>query len=320
MNFICVNNATGALEGFCLLKTVEQKTTAKGQPYLDMTLMDASGDINAKFWDFRPEAQGPFAPNDLVKVRGTLSVYNGVDQLRVERMRAANEKDNIRMEDFVPSAPRPGAEMLADLRAVVDGFTDRALKALVASVLDEREAQLLYWPAAYRLHHAVRGGLLWHTLSILRLAQAVAAQYTSVNADLLFAGVILHDIEKLSEFDVPATGLAAGYTLKGNLVGHLVGGAVYLEQKAKEAALPPETLILLQHMLISHHGEPEFGAAMRPMFLEAELLAQLDLLDARVNEVEAALHGVQPGEFSNKIWALDNRKFYKPAAQKGSQP
>ena len=313
MNFVCVNNATGALEGFCLIKTVEQKLTAKGQVYLDMNLMDASGEINAKFWDFRPGTHGPFAPHDLVKVRGTISVYNGQDQLRVERIRLASENDNIRMEDFVPSAPQPGEDMLAELRAAVDGFTDKRLQAVVTAVLDEREAQLLYWPGAYRLHHAVRGGLLWHTVSILRLAQAVAAQYEELNADLLLAGVILHDIEKLSEYDVPATGLATGYTLKGNLVGHLVGGAVYLERKARELGIEGEIVILLQHMLISHHGEPEFGAAMRPMFLEAEVLAELDLLDARINEVSAAMQGVQPGEFSNKIWALDNRKFYKPA-------
>jgi len=316
MNFTCVNNATGALEGYCLIKTVEQKTTAKGQPYLDMSLMDASGEIIAKFWDFRPGIHGPFAPNDLVKVRGTQSVYNGQDQFRVERIRHTDERDSVRMEDFVPSAPQPGEEMLAEVRAVVAGFTDEPLKALVTAILNEREEKLLYWPAAFRLHHAVRCGLLWHTLSILRLAQAAASLYPQLNADLLFAGVILHDIEKLSEFEVPSTGLATGYTLKGNLVGHLAGGAAYLELKSREFELPQETLILLQHMLISHHGEPEFGAAMRPMFLEAEVLAELDLLDARINEVDLALQGTAPGEFTNRIWALDNRKFYRPMGMK----
>ena len=312
MNFTCVNNSTGAVEGFCLVKTVEQKTNVKGQAFLDLSLMDTGGEINAKLWDYRPETHGTVNVNDLLKVRGTISVYNGQDQLRVERLRKTTEQDNVRMEDFVPSAPRPGEEMLADIREVVNGFTNEALKRLVLSILEEKEETLLFWPAAFRLHHAVRGGLLWHTLSILRLAQAVAAQYPQVDADLLYTGVILHDIDKLTEYDVPATGLASGYTLKGNLVGHLVGGAVYLEQKAKVFDLPEETLLLLQHMLISHHGEPEFGAAMRPMFLEAELLSELDLMDARINEIGTAMQGVQPGGFSNKIWALDNRKFYKP--------
>jgi len=312
MNFTCVNNSTGALEGFCLVKSVEQKTNVKGQAFLDMTLMDAGGEVNAKLWDYRPETHGVVSMNDLVKVRGTLSVYNGQDQFRVERLRKVTEKDAVRMEDFVPSAPQPGGEMLEEILAAVRGFKDGPLKELVLSILEEKKETLLFWPAAFRLHHAVRGGLLWHTLSILRLAQAVAALYPEVNADLLCAGVILHDIDKTNEYDVPATGLATGYTLKGNLVGHLVGGAVYIERKAQEFDLPHETLLLLQHMLISHHGEPEFGAAMRPMFLEAELLSELDLMDARVNEIAVAMQGVQPGEFSSKIWALDNRKFYKP--------
>jgi len=316
MNFTCVNNSTGALEGFCLVKAVERKTNVKGQAFLDMTLLDAGGEVNAKLWDYRPETHGVVNMNDLVKVRGTLSVYNGQDQFRVERLRKVTEKDAVRMEDFVPSAPLPGEEMLEEIYAAVRGFKDGPLKALLLSILEEKKETLLFWPAAFRLHHAVRGGLLWHTLSILRLAQAVAALYPEVNADLLLAGVILHDIDKTNEYDVPATGLATGYTLKGNLVGHLVGGAVYIEQKARclpqETPLPQETLLLLQHMLISHHGEPEFGAAMRPMFLEAELLSELDLMDARVNEIAIAMQGVQPGEFSNKIWALDNRKFYKP--------
>ena len=312
MNFTCVNNSTGALEGFCLVKAVEQKTNVKGQAFLDLTLMDAGGEVNAKLWDYRPETHGIVSMNDLVKVRGTLSVYNGQDQFRVERLRKTTDKDTVRMEDFVPSAPQPGREMLAEIRQAVEAFSNEPLKALILSILAEKEELLLFWPAAFRLHHAVRGGLLWHTLSILRLAQAVAALYEEVNADLLLAGVILHDIDKTNEYDVPATGLATGYTLKGNLVGHLVGGAVYIAQKAQEFDLPHETLLLLQHMLISHHGEPEFGAAMRPMFLEAELLAELDLLDARVNEIAIAMQGVQPGEFSNKIWALDNRKFYRP--------
>ncbi|MDR2687531.1 MAG: HD domain-containing protein [Oscillospiraceae bacterium] len=314
MNFTCVNNSTGALEGFCLVKAVEQKTNVKGQAFLDLTLMDAGGEVNAKLWDYRPELHGTVDMNDLVKVRGTLSVYNGQDQFRVERLRKVTEKDAVRMEDFVPSAPRPSEEMLAEILAAVQGFKEGPLKELVLSILDEKREALLFWPAAFRLHHAVRGGLLWHTLSILRLAQAVAALYGEVDADLLLAGVILHDIDKLSEYDVPATGLATGYTLKGNLVGHLVGGAVYIEQKARETGLPEETVLLLQHMLISHHGVPEFGVAKEPLFLEAEILSELDLLDARINEIGIAMQGVQPGEFTNKIWALDNRKFYKPNA------
>ncbi|MDR3313759.1 MAG: HD domain-containing protein [Oscillospiraceae bacterium] len=315
MNFTCVNNATGALEGFCVLKNVEQKQTAKGQPYLDLTITDAGGELSAKYWDYRPEIHGAFAPNDIAKIRGTVSVYNGSEQFRVERMRLANEKDSVRMEDLVPCAPMDPAEMLAEIRAAAEAFRDDALRRLVLAILAEREAPLLYWPAAYKLHHAVRGGLLWHTLSVLRLAQAVAGLYAEIDVDLLCAGAILHDIEKLSEFDVPTSGLAVGYTPLGNLVGHLVAGAAYIDRKGRELEVPEETILLLQHMLISHHGDPNFGAAQRPMFLEAEILSELDLLDARVNVIRQSLDGVQPGSFSARVWALDNRMLYKHGRQ-----
>ncbi|MDR2753245.1 MAG: HD domain-containing protein [Oscillospiraceae bacterium] len=312
MHFITANATTGAVEGYCIAKTVEQKTTAKGQLYLDLSLIDAEGEIGAKFWDYRPETHSNITSGAIVKVRGVLQVYNGQDQFRVERIRLVNDKDTVPMEELVPCAPIPAANMLAEIRGAAERFEDEHLRALVLDILNENEERLLYWPAAFRLHHAVRGGLLWHTLSVLRLAQAVAGLYKNLNADLLFAGAILHDIEKCSEFEVPATGLASGYTRRGNLMGHLVSGAVYLEQKGKQLHTPEETLLLLQHMLISHHGEPEFGAAVRPLFLEAEVLSQLDLLDARINEVDAALAVAAPGAFTNKIWAMENRKFYRP--------
>ncbi|MDR1928236.1 MAG: HDIG domain-containing protein [Oscillospiraceae bacterium] len=312
MNFTCVNNASGVLEGFALIKTAESKTTAKGMPFLDMTIADASGEMNAKYWDYDPSLHGAFAPNDIVKLRGAVTVFNGTEQFRVERIRLATEKDSVRMEELVPCAPLPAGEMLAEIRATAEGFAREDLRRLVLALLEAHEAELLYWPAAYKLHHAVRGGLLHHTLSVLRLAKSVASLYEGVDADLLCAGAILHDIEKLSEFVVPSSGLASGYTVRGNLIGHLVSGAMLVEEKGRELGVAPELLLLLEHMLLSHHGVPEFGAAVRPLFLEAELLSQLDLLDARVNEMEAALKGIKPGEFSKGVWALDNRKMYQP--------
>ncbi|MDR2524695.1 MAG: HD domain-containing protein [Oscillospiraceae bacterium] len=314
MNFNCVNNTGNTLEGFCVLKAVDTKQTAKGLPYLDMIITDAADELSAKFWDYRLETHGEFHPNDIVKLRGTISVYNGAEQFRVERIRLATEKDNVRMEELVPCAPMQPEAMLAELRAAAEGFTDAGLRSLVLAILEERQTELLYWPAAHRLHHAVRAGLLWHTLNVLRLAQAVAGLYDEINPDLLFAGAILHDIEKLAEFYVPPSGLATGYTVAGNLLGHLVAGAAYIDRKGRELQVAPETVLLLQHMLVSHHGDPEYGAAVRPMFLEAEILSELDMLDARINIFKSSLNSVQPGEFSGRVWSLDNRKLYKRTA------
>lgn len=309
MNFTQINK-TGTVEGFCLIKTVERKLTSRGVPFLDMTLTDSDGEVGAKLWDYKEELHGEFVPNDLVKVRGTMTPFNDTQQLRIERIRRVSDEDGVRIEDFVPSAGFSGEVMFDELIAVADAFSDEELKLLVKTLLNEYRDRLIYWPAAFRLHHAIRGGLLYHTLSILRMAQSVAKIYPFIDSDLLFAGVILHDIAKTQEFDVAPTGIASGYTVDGNLVGHLVRGAMAVEKCGRELGLSEETLMLVEHMIISHHGEPEFGAAVRPMFLEAEILSELDTLDAKIYEIEQACRGVEPGEFTQRQWALDNRKIY----------
>lgn len=309
MNFTQINK-TGTVEGFCLIKTVERKLTSRGVPFLDMTLTDSDGEVGAKLWDYKEELHGEFVPNDLVKVRGTMTPFNDTQQLRIERIRRVSDEDGVRIEDFVPSAGFSGETMFDELIAVADAFSDEELKLLVKTLLNEYRDRLIYWPAAFRLHHAIRGGLLYHTLSILRMAQSVAKIYPFIDSDLLFAGVILHDIAKTQEFDVAPTGIASGYTVDGNLVGHLVRGAMAVEKCGRELGLSEETLMLVEHMIISHHGEPEFGAAVRPMFLEAEILSELDTLDAKIYEIEQACRGVEPGEFTQRQWALDNRKLY----------
>ncbi len=309
MNFTQINK-TGTVEGFCLIKTVERKLTSRGVPFLDMTLTDSDGEVGAKLWDYKEELHGEFVPNDLVKVRGTMTPFNDTQQLRIERIRRVSDEDGVRIEDFVPSAGFSGEAMFDELIAVADAFSDEELKLLVKTLLNEYRDRLIYWPAAFRLHHAIRGGLLYHTLSILRMAQSVAKIYPFIDSDLLFAGVILHDIAKTQEFDVAPTGIASGYTVDGNLVGHLVRSAMAVEKCGRELGLSEETLMLVEHMIISHHGEPEFGAAVRPMFLEAEILSELDTLDAKIYEIEQACRGVEPGEFTQRQWALDNRKLY----------
>lgn len=309
MNFQNLGKS-GAVEGFCLVKACDKKVTAKGLPYLDMMLADSTGEIVAKFWDYKEQLHPVFEVNTLVKVRGTISPYNGVDQLRVEKIRTVVDSDNVKIEDFVASSDYSGEMMLDELMGIADNFKDEELKSLVKTILNEYHEKLLYWPAAFRLHHAMRGGLLYHSLSIVRLAQSVAKLYPCVNEDLLLAGAMIHDIGKIQEFDVNATGLASGYTIEGNLIGHLAKGAVIIDETAKKLNISAEKSMLLQHMILSHHGEPEFGAAVRPMFIEAELLSELDTLDSKVFEMAKAISEVNTGEFTNRMWALDNRKLY----------
>lgn len=309
MNFTPINQ-NGLYEGFALITKSEKKVTAKGKDYLDLTLSDKDGEISAKYWDYNESVQGQFPAETLVKVRGTISQYNGADQFRVERIRKATDADDVNMADFVRSASYSGEYMYAQLSECVNGFADADFKKLVSYMLEQNKEKLLYWPAAYRLHHALRGGLLMHTLSIVRLCEGVCKVYPFVNRDLLLSGAILHDIAKLSEFVVGDTGIASGYSVEGNLIGHLVMGARMVDEAAKALAIPAEKSMLLQHMVLSHHGEPDFGAAVRPLFLEAELLSELDLMDARVYQIHDATVPLQKGAFTNRMWALEDRKMY----------
>lgn len=311
MNFISNNNGTS--DGYCLVKSVEKKINVKAVAYLDLILCDKSGEINAKLWDYKEEIHGTFSVGDLVKVRGSISQYNGADQLRIDKIRPVCDADGVDISSFVPSAEYSGKMMLDEIYAVIDSVSDQELKKLTYAIVKDNEEKLLFWPAAFKLHHAMRGGLLYHTLSIIRLAQAVCKIYPSVDSDLLFCGAILHDICKIDEFNISSAGIVTSYSVKGELIGHLVMGAMQVAQKARELSISEEKAMLIEHMIISHHGTPEFGAAVRPMFLEAEILSQLDTLDATVFEIASAVGVVEEGGFTARQWALDNRKLYNHA-------
>ncbi|MGN0493684.1 MAG: 3'-5' exoribonuclease YhaM family protein [Acutalibacteraceae bacterium] len=309
MNFTPIDGS-GLVDGFCLIKSIDKKTSSKGDTYLDMTLSDSEGEINAKLWRYNKATHGEYGINDLVKIRGLITQYNGADQLKIEKIRPVSPEDGVNVSDFVKSADYSGEQMFEELHSIADGFLDGDLRNIVTAVLDDNRLALLYWPAAFKLHHAVRGGLLLHTLSIVRLAEGVCRVYPFVDRELLISGAILHDIAKLSEFTVADTGIATGYSVNGNLLGHLAMGAMVIDKYAERLNINPKTATLLEHMVLSHHGEPEFGAAVRPMFIEAELLSELDLMDSRIYEMREAVSAAPAEDFSARVWAMDNRKLY----------
>ncbi len=303
--------SNGSNDGFWLIKTADKKVNVKGAAYLDLILCDKKGEISGKLWDYNELSHGTYQAGDLVKIRGTVTQFNGNDQLRIDRMRKVNETDGVDIADFVPTAEYSGEMMLGQIMNIIASVKDEELKHLTFALVKDREEKILFWPAAFKLHHAIRGGLLYHTLSILKLCEGVCSIYPAVDRDLLMCGAIVHDLCKIDEFDISSAGLVTGYSVKGELLGHLVMGAVKIEEKAKQLGIDEEKAMLLQHMVISHHGEPDFGAAVRPMFLEAEILSELDKLDATINEITSATADLKDGEFSQRMWALDNRKLYK---------
>jgi 3'-5' exoribonuclease len=275
-----------------------------------MVLADKESEIFAKMWDYREDVTPLPEVNTVVKARGQLQQYNGNDQFIVQRLRPSVAGDDVKVSDFVKSADITGEEMYGVITSLVSTFSDEDFKSVVTAILEEHKEELVFFPAAEKLHHAMAGGLLYHTLSIVRLAEAVCSVYPSIDKDLLVSGAILHDVAKLKEYTVNNTGLVDGHTVEGMLLGHLVMGSEEVGRKCDELNIPADKKVLLQHMLISHHGKLEFGAAVRPSFIEAEILSQLDLLDANMYEMAEAVGGVNAGEFTGRLWMLDNRKMF----------
>ncbi len=306
MNFTQLPN--GLCDGFVILKKCEEKKTKNGSYYLDLIIGDKDGEMSGKWWDYTPN--GMFQQDMIVKIRGQVEQYKGNDQFRVIQMRPAVDSDEYKLSDLVPAADIGGEQLYDMVISRVNHFKDEDLKSIVSKILTENRENLISYPAALRLHHAMVGGLLYHTMSIVRMAEELCRIYDNINKDLLLSGIILHDVAKTRELETGPSGLAKGYTVEGELLGHLVMGAMAVKDAAKELGISGEKVTLLEHMIISHHGVPEYGAAVRPMFLEAEILSALDSLDATIFEINNTLSGVDTGKFSDRQWALDNRKLY----------
>ena len=294
-------------DGYLMVRAATQRTSSNGGKYLDMTLCDISGEVNAKMWD---GVTPPPPAVHVIRLRGMMLEYNGRPQLRVDKLRLATDADDYEMDALTPCAPLPPDEMLDYIKGRVDAFTDDELKALVLKRLEECDDKLSYYPAASKLHHAERSGLLHHTSTMLRAAAAVCEVYPTLDADLLAAGVVLHDLCKITEMDADEIGMVSDYTAEGMLIGHLVRGVAELDRCGREMNVRPELLLMLEHMILSHHDLPEYGSPKPPMFPEAEVLHVLDLLDARIFEMNRELKNAPPGGFTERIWSLD-RKLYR---------
>lgn len=306
-----IREAFGTTEGFCLVKSAAVRTDVKGTEYLDMVIADSEGECVAKLWNYSRLTHGEYDANDIIKVRGSVQVWKDTEQFKIDRIRKATDADNVDMSGIIPTAPFDPQAMYDELYNTAAAFADEDLKRIVQYLLRENREQLLIYPAGVKLHHATRGGLLHHTCAVLHLAERIAELYPFLHRDLLFAGAILHDIGKLRELDADVLGIAGAYTAEGQLIGHINMGVSMVAAAAEITMIAPKTAMLLEHMILSHHGKPEFGSPRLPMFPEAEVLSICDLLDSKMYEMDAALDGVSPDGFSERLWALDNRQLYK---------
>lgn len=260
-------------------KDVRQKKT--GEPYLSLVLGDRTGEIDARMWDNAAEVIDTFERDDFLKVRGLLQVHQGRLQLTVHKL-VKQPPESVDQTDFFPASSRDPGEMFRELQGIVAGIGSAPLRKLLESFTEDTEVARKYRiaPAAKTVHHAFLGGLLEHVLSMCSVAKLLGAHYRDIDMDLLLTGVILHDIGKIHELTYDRS---FGYSTEGQLLGHITIGLRMIDDKIRAIPEFPERLrTLLQHMILSHHGELQFGSPKTPLFPEALLLHHIDNLDSKM--------------------------------------
>ena len=297
------------LEGFYILKDASAKTTAAGKPFLSGVLSDITGSVEMKVWDYT----GPVGASDIgkvVKIRGIVTDFKGTLQVNVSRIRLASAADSYDTASLVPAAPiDPDAE-LQEVYALVAQIGDSEYQSVCRTMLERHIDEFRTIPAAKSVHHGFTSGLLMHTSNMLKLADFLAGLYPdALDKDLLLSGTLLHDFAKAREFAFSELGMVTDYTVNGNLLGHLVMGAQEICDVCRELNVSEKKSVLLQHMILSHHGKPEFGAAVIPQCAEAELLYYIDCIDSRMEIYAETLATLPEGSFSPRIFALEKRIY-----------
>jgi 3'-5' exoribonuclease len=313
--------ASGYIEGVYSILNPQLGTTRAGKSYLKCLLRDASAEVPGRQWTFDENGFDDLTRTGFVRIAGHIQLYNGQPQIILEQLQAA-EVTQEQIKSLLPTTARDIDQMFAQVCAILRRLEHPAMRNLAEAYLGDEDlmARFRMAPAAMVLHHAWIGGLLEHTLQLLTLAEAMLPSYPQLNRDLVLMGLFLHDLGKTHELTWEK---GFDYTPDGNLVGHVVRGAVWLQVKAAVAGrqtghrLPTAALRVLQHIVLSHHGSPEHGAARVPSTPEAIFVAQLDNLDAKTAIALAAARREERvplddmGAFTEKVWALDTR-IYRP--------
>ena len=300
---------------FALIKDAQLRTTKKGDNYLALTFGDQSGELAGNLWDVTEEQVQQLQAGQVVYLEGQRDSYQGRPQININNVRLATSTEPNHPEDYVEQAPEAEDDIKADLRPFVMAITEPTWRQIVNHLLAKHVEEFFKSPAAKTNHHAFTGGLAYHTLSILRLAKSVLQQYKGINASLLYAGALLHDLGKTVELSGP---VGTQYTTTGKLLGHipLIDGEICGTCEELGIGYEGDKVVLLRHMVLSHHGLLEYGSPVRPAIMEAEILHHLDELDASIMMMQSAIAKTAPGEFSDRIFALDNRSFLNPDQDK----
>jgi 3'-5' exoribonuclease len=278
-----------AVTSLFLVREKEIRTSARtGSSWLQLELADRTGTISAKMWENFTAIVGTFERDDVVQIRGRVKLYNGQKELTLEAVLPSSERD-YELSDFLPHTKYDVEELYSRLRAAVAGMQNPHLQKLLASFIDDPAiaAKLKRAPAAMTMHHAFIGGLLEHIVSLIGLSRAVAQHYPDLDADLLLSGVVLHDIGKIDELRYTR---GIDYSTEGRLLGHIMLGTGMVRDRIKAiSGFPPQLAVLVEHLILSHHGTHEFGSPSLPQIREAVALHFIDDLDSKMAAVGASI-------------------------------
>ncbi|MBC9875494.1 3'-5' exoribonuclease YhaM [Macrococcoides bohemicum] len=298
-----------SVDNYFLIHKAIQGVTGQGKPYLTLYLKDKSGDLEAKVWTVTEDDIKALTPETLVRIKGDVIDYRGRIQMKVNQFKVATPEDGVKLEHFLESAPLSEDDMMNELMDYLLEIENAKLQRVTRLLLKKHQNEFMTFPAASSNHHNFVSGLLYHVLTMLKQAKALCDIYPSLNKSLLYSGIILHDLGKVKELSGP---VATSYTVEGNLLGHISIMSDEVASIAREHNIDGEEIMLLRHLILSHHGKYEYGSPKLPMVKEAEILNFIDNIDARMQMFDKHMKKVEKGNFSERIFALENRQFYKP--------
>ncbi|CAM2964051.1 3'-5' exoribonuclease YhaM [Mammaliicoccus fleurettii] len=297
------------VDHFFLIRRATQGVTAQGKDYMTLHLQDKSGEIEAKLWTVSKEDIPLLQPERIIHVKGDIINYRGRKQMKVNQFRLATDQDGMRTQDFIDGAPMSPEEIKDEMQEYIFEIENAPLQRVTRYLLNKYEDRYFVYPAASSHHHNFVSGLSYHVLTMLKIARSLCDIYPELNRSLLYSGIILHDMGKVRELSGP---VATSYTLEGNLLGHISIASDDVADAARELNVDGEEILLLRHLILAHHGKLEYGSPKLPQVKEAEILNYIDNIDARMNMFDKAFKKVNKGQFTERIFGLENRQFYKP--------
>ena len=290
-----------------IVGSISRGVNATGSPYLNVELRDSSGSIAGKKWEVEEKDNDIFVVGNIVEIGMEVIKYRDSLQAKILSARKL-EAEEVDVTKFVKAPPIPKSEIKARFEKLVNSIKNPDCKALLDHFINKYQDKLYDSPAASNVHHEYSSGLLHHSTSLGEICDYLASYYNDIDRDLLVTGALLHDFGKMTELEGPAV---YHYTVEGKLLGHISIMCSELREASQKLGITSEVPVLLEHMILSHHGQYEFGSPVLPLTREALLLSLVDQLDSRMVILDKAYEGVKPGEFTQKIYPLDNRSFYK---------